>query len=116
MACQDGRVGMRIVEEQIRSGRFGRFSRARRLRVDLHGVPLFGPDDEHSAIRWEWIEDIVVGDDVVVRSADDAITIPAGTFGLVPGALADRLREARSITARAEVIAQLAAGKASSAH
>lgn len=104
-------MGMRIVEEQIRSGRFGRFSRARRLRVDLHGVALFGPDDEHCAIRWEWIEDIVVGDDVVVRSANDVITIPAGTFGLVPDALADRLRQARSITQRAEVIAELAAGR-----
>ena len=105
---------MRIVEEQIRSGRFGRFSRGRRLRVDLHGVALFGPDGEHCAIRWEWIEDIVVGDDVIVRSANDAITIPSGTFGLSPEALADRLRDARSITQRAEVIAELAAGKASS--
>ena len=103
-------MGMRIVEEQIRTGRFGRFGRSCRLRVDLHGVSVFGPGAEHRAIRWEWIEEIAVGQQVVVRSTSDAITIPAGTFGLTPGALADRLQEARSITRRAEVIAELAGG------
>lgn len=75
-------------------------------------MATFGPDDDHCAIRWEWIEDIVVGDHVVVRSANDAITIPAGTFGLTPGALADLLAKARSITQRADVIAELAGGRA----
>lgn len=104
-------MGMRIVEERIRDGRFGRFGRARRLRVDLHGVSVFGPGDDHRAIRWEWIEEITAGQQVVVRSGDGAIAIPAGTFGLTPAALADRLHEARSITRRAEVIAELAGGR-----
>lgn len=103
---------MRVVEEEIRSGRFGRFGPAQRLRVDLHGIAVFGPGDEHRAIRWEWIEDVVAGDDAVVRSAGDAITIPAGTFGLTPAALADLLDRARSITQRTEVIAELAGGRA----
>jgi hypothetical protein len=103
--------GGRIAEQHIRRRRFGP---RQRLRVDLHGVALFGPGNQHRAIRWEWIEDITGGDAVVVRSAGDAITIPAGTFGLAPPALAERLEAARSIVRRAEVIAELTEGAARS--
>ena len=100
---------MRIVEEQIRLDPPGI---TQRLRVDLHGVAVFGPDDAHVAIRWEWINDITAGEHVVVRASSDAITIPAGTFGLAPGDLAHRLERARSITERPDVIAELAGGGA----
>jgi hypothetical protein len=108
-AWQDGAVGMRIVEEQIRLDPPGV---TQRLRVDLHGVAVFGPDDDHVAIRWEWVNDITAGEHVVVSSASDAITIPAGSFGLAPDDLAGRLERARSITERPEVIAELARGGA----
>ncbi|CAN5634326.1 hypothetical protein BH20ACT1_BH20ACT1_05340 [soil metagenome] len=98
-----------MAEEQIRLRRFGR---AQRLRVDLHGIATFGPGDEHTAIRWEWIEDLDDGEGkgkaVVVRSAKGTITIPAGTFGLATDALIERLEQARSISRRTEVIAELA--------
>jgi hypothetical protein len=103
--------GRRFAEQQIRRRRFG--PRAR-LRVDLHGVSVFGPGNHHSAIRWEWIEEISSGDTVVVSSANDAITIPAGTFGLSPSALAERLDAAKSIVQRADVIAELSHGAQSS--
>ncbi|HVL92254.1 MAG TPA: hypothetical protein VM264_02825, partial [Acidimicrobiales bacterium] len=39
----------------------GRFLKPRRVvRVDLHGVSSFGPGDQHTLIRWERIEDILV--------------------------------------------------------
>lgn len=80
----------------------------RRLRIDLHGVATFGPADEHTAIRWEWIDDIAPDDDeVVVRSAKGAVTIPGGTFDLAPEALAHQLERARSITERMDVITEL---------
>ncbi len=104
-----------MAEEQIRLRRFGR---PQRLRVDLHGIATFGPGDEHTAIRWEWIEDLDDGEGkgkgkgkgkaVVVRSAKGTITIPAGTFGLATDALIERLEQARSISRRTEVIAELA--------
>lgn len=106
------RPGGRIAEQEIRRRRFG--PRVR-LRVDLHGVSVFGPGNRHHAIRWEWIEDISSGDAVVVRSANDAVTIPAGTFGLAPSALAEKLETARSIVRRPDVIAELSGGAASSA-
>lgn len=102
--------GGRIAEQQIRGRRFGP---RLRLRVDLHGVSLFGPGNQHRAIRWEWIEDITSGDAVVVRSANDIITIPAGTFGLAPSALAERLESAKSIVRRADVIGELSGGAGS---
>ncbi len=81
---------------------------SQRLRVDLHGVATFGPADEHTAIRWEWIEELAGGEDeVVVRSAQATITIPAGTFGLAPAALVAQLERARSITERTDVIVEL---------
>lgn len=79
-----------------------------RLRVDLHGVAIFGPAGEHCAIRWEWIEHLIESDDeLVVRSAEASITIPAGAFGLTPLALAAQLARARSIVERTDVIAEL---------
>lgn len=67
-----------MVEEVIRSGRFGA---TLRLRVDLHGV--------------------------VVTSDSEEIVFPSGVFGLDPPALAERLEQAGSITRRADVIAEL---------
>ncbi|MDP9452676.1 MAG: hypothetical protein M3P97_04635 [Actinomycetota bacterium] len=101
-------MGMRVVETRIRSGREGE----QRLRVDLHGVCLYGPGEDRTAVRWEWIEamDAGDGDALVVRSSKGSISIPAGTFGLTPHALAERLEQARSITARTDVIAELAEG------
>ena len=80
-----------------------------RLRVDLHGVATFGPGDAHTAIRWEWIDDIADddGEEVVVHSARATITIPGGTFGLAPAALVAQLERARSIIERTDVIAEL---------
>ena len=48
---------------------------------------------------------------VVVRSADEVITLPAGSFGLAPEALAEELERARSIRARADVIGRLCGGE-----
>jgi hypothetical protein len=100
-------VAARVAEEEVRPRRFGPKVR---LRVDLHGVSTFGPGEQRSVIRWEWIEAITAAADVVVRSATTSITIPAGTFGLQPPALMARLEAARSITDRADVIGQLAGG------
>jgi len=99
---------VRAAEEMVRPSRFG----ARlRLRVDLHGVSVFGPGEEHTVVRWEWIEAITDSNEaVVVRSASATITIPAGTFGLAPSALVERLQEARSIERRVDVIDALAGG------
>ncbi len=100
-------MGMRVAEVEVRLRRFGPKAR---LRVDLHGVSIFGPGDQHRAIRWEWIEEINAGSGLTVRSANDAITIPGGTFGLTPEALGERLEQAKSITRRTDVIAELAGG------
>lgn len=98
-------MGRRSVEVEVRTPS----GELQRLRVDLHGVSTFGPGDEHTAIRWEWIDHLAAGDDgeVVVRSAQATITIPARTFGLVPDALVAQLQRARSITERTDVIAEL---------
>ncbi len=84
-----------------------RFARPVRLRVDLHGVSVFGPGRHHSLIRWEWVEDISADGDVTVRSPTARIRLPAGAFGLPPQELADRLDAARAIDRRADVIEEL---------
>ena len=78
-----------------------------RLRVDLHGVSVFGPRDDHTLIRWESITGIGLDGGVVVRSASASLILPPGAFGLAPEALAERLDEARSPDRRPEVIAEL---------
>jgi len=95
----------RVAEHVIRPRRFGP---KLLLRVDLHGVSSNGPGDQRTAIRWEWIEDITVGEDSVeVRSATDTVRFPSGAFGFDPAALGQRLQEARSITRRPEIIGEL---------
>lgn len=101
-------MGARVAEEQVKLRRFGPKAL---LRIDLHGVSIFGPGDQHRAIRWEWIEEMEAGASLVVRSANDAITIPAGTFGLSPQALGEALEQAKSITRRTDVIAELSADR-----
>lgn len=86
-----------------------RFGPRIRLRIDLHGVSRYGPGEERTLLRWEWIEGIVVGDSsVVVRSASEEVSFPDGAFGLTSEELAGRLRSATSIVSRAEIIAGLA--------
>lgn len=102
-------MGMRVAEVEVRLRRFG--PRVK-LRVDLHGVSIFGPGDQHRAIRWEWIEEMEAGSSLTVRSANEAITIPGGTFGLTPESLRERLEQAKSITRRTDVIAELVEGAA----
>jgi hypothetical protein len=98
---------MRSVQHPIRSAS----GQPLVLRVDLHGVSVSSPGGERTAIRWEWIDDIAFGcDETVVHAASGTITIPAGTFGLVPEVLAARLEEARSIARRTDVIQELAQG------
>ena len=101
-------MAQRVAEHVMRPRRFGP---KMLLRVDLHGVSVFGPGDGHTLIRFEWIETITVeqGSGVVVRSASDAITLPPGAFGLEAAVLAERLEEARSIHRRPDVIGQLTA-------
>ncbi|HEX6596055.1 MAG TPA: hypothetical protein VF045_03920 [Acidimicrobiales bacterium] len=95
----------RVAEHVMRPRRFGPKVL---LRVDLHGVSSFGPGDQRTAIRWEWIEDISTTDSAVeVRSATDSVTFPTGAFGFDPPALAQRLQEAMSITRRPEIIGEL---------
>lgn len=84
------------------------FGPSLRLRVDLHGVSVFGPGDQRTLIRWEWIEGIEADEAVEVRSASDALRLPAGAFGLSPAVLAERLQAARSLERRPEVIEELA--------
>lgn len=80
-----------------------------RVRVDLHGVSVFGPGEDRTLIRWEWIRGIEAGPGgVVVSSAEAELTLPLGAFGLAPTDLARRLEQARSITTRPEVIGALA--------
>jgi len=93
-----------VAEHQLRSGRFGP---KQRVRVDLHGVSVFGPGARRTLIRWEWMEGISVDGGVVVRSADDRLSLPPGAFGLAPEALAAELERARSIVHRPDVIGSL---------
>ena len=98
---------MRVAEHVMRSRPFGPKIR---LRVDLHGVSTFGPGEERTLIRWEWVEAIAVEDgSVVVTSATDRVTLPSGAFGFTAPDLAQRLELARSITTRPEVIGELQA-------
>ena len=100
-------MGRRSVEQRIRSSG----GEALVLRVDLHGVSVSSPGGDRTAIRWEWIEEIVAGPDTVVKAASGTITIPGGTFGMAPEVLAARLDEARSIARRTDVIQQLSGGR-----
>ena len=98
---------MRVAEHVVRAGLIGR----RRLRVDLHGVSVFGPRGSHTLIRWEWVEEVAVDDDgVVIRGASAEVRFPPGAFGCDPPTLAGHLEAAQSITTRPEIIATLAAG------
>ncbi len=101
-------MARQVAEDVVRARRFG--PRVR-VRVDLHGVSVFGRGDERTLIRWEWIERIDAGAGVEVTSANAALVIPSGAFGLDPPALAARLEAARSITDRPDVLEQLAAGR-----
>lgn len=87
-----------------------RFGPKIRFRVDLHGVSAFGPGEQHTLIRFEWVESVAAeaGGGVVVRSATESILLPPGAFGLEPTDLAERLEEALSIQRRPDVIGQLA--------
>ncbi len=98
-------MGLRIAEELVRLGQPGPQVR---LRVDLHGVSVFGPGDERTLIRWEWIEHLGVSAGVDVRSATAQLTLPPGAFGLPPERLCQLLEEAQSVHARADVIERLA--------
>ena len=93
-----------VAEHQIRSRRFGP---RQRLRVDLHGVSVFGPGPRRTLIRWEWVEAIFVDGGVVVRSAEERLTLPPGSFGRDPAVLAAELERARSIVHRPDVIGSL---------
>jgi hypothetical protein len=102
-------VAQRVAEHVVRGRLFGP---KRLLRVDLHGVSMFGAGDTKALIRWEWLEGIdVQRGAVVVRSADESITIPGGCFGMEPQALADQLELARNIRSRSDVIRRLSGGE-----
>jgi hypothetical protein len=100
-------MASRVAEHVMRPTRFGAKVL---LRVDLHGVSQFGPGDERTLIRWEWIETIQAENGVVVRSASEAVLFPSGAFGLAPGTLAEQLESARSIQNRSDIIGLLAGG------
>lgn len=97
----------RVAEHEIRGRLFGG---KRRVRVDLHGVSIFGPGaDEHTLIRWERIEGVEAGADGVKVVAETAqIVLPPGAFGISPEDLAEQLRTAADHEARGDVIAALA--------
>lgn len=100
-------MAQRVAEHVVRGRLFGP---KRLLRVDLHGISMFGAGDEKSLIRWEWVEAIEVDrSGVVVRSADDSIVLPDGSFGLEPNDLAGELERARNIRVRSDVIRRLSA-------
>ena len=98
-------MAQRVAEHVVRGRLFGP---KRLLRVDLHGISMFGAGDQKSLIRWEWVEAIEVDRvGVVVRSADDSITLPDGSFGLGAQDLAGELERARNIRTRSDVIRRL---------
>lgn len=102
---QGGPLGGRL----LGAFRFGSRG-ARRYRVDLHGVSIFGPGDQHVLIRWEAVESVTVdalAQGVVVAAEADEIRFPSGSFAMSAADLAARLDRARSIVDRADVIAQL---------
>jgi hypothetical protein len=101
-------VAQRVAEHVVRGRLFGP---KRLLRVDLHGISMFGAGDEKALIRWEWIEAIEVDRaGVVVRGADDSITLPDGSFGFGSQELAGELERARNIRVRSDVIRRLSSG------
>ena len=96
---------MRVAEHVMRSRMFGP---KMRYRVDLHGVSCFGPGEERTLIRWEWVDTIAVEEEaVVVASKSERVIFPAGAFGHAPPELAEKLEVARSITDRPGVIGEL---------
>jgi len=102
-------VAQRVAEHVVRGRLFGP---RRLLRVDLHGVSSFGAGDERSLIRWEWVEAIEVERGcVTVRSPDESIVFPDGSFGLAPARLAAELELARNIRTRSDVIGRLSGGE-----
>jgi hypothetical protein len=104
-------VAQRVAEHVVRGRLFGP---KRLLRVDLHGISMFGAGDEKALIRWEWIEAIEVDRaGVVVRGADDSITLPDGSFGFGSQELAGELERARNIRTRSDVIRRLSGGEGS---
>ena len=101
-------MAQRVAEHVVRGRLFGP---KRLLRVDLHGISMFGAGDEKALIRWEWIEAIEVDRaGVVVRGADDSITLPDGSFGFGSQELAGELERARNIRVRSDVIRRLSSG------
>ena len=103
------RVAPRVAEHVVRGRLFGP---SRLLRVDLHGVSEFGAGDARALIRWEWVETIEVDRaGVVVRGADDTITLPDGSFGFGTQELAGELERARNIRTRSDVIRRLSSGE-----
>jgi hypothetical protein len=102
-------MAQRVAEHVFRGRPFGP---KRLIRVDLHGVSMFAAGDVRALIRWEWVEGIDVEKGVVVvRSADETITIPSGCFGMGPKELAGELEQARDILARSDVIRRLSGGE-----
>jgi len=97
-------MSQRVAEDEVRPRRFGPKVV---LRVDLHGVSMFGPGERRTMIRWEWVEAIDAEGDVTVRSATDAVCFPGGAFGIDAATLAKLLHEARSIETRTEAISAL---------
>ena len=104
-------MAQRVAEHVVRGRLFGP---KRLLRVDLHGISMFAAGDEKALIRWEWIETIQVDRaGVVVRGADDSITLPDGSFGFGTQELAGALERARNIRTRSDVIRRLSSGEGS---
>ena len=67
--------------------------------------------DEHTLLRWEWVETIELDrESVVVRGGDSSILLPSGAFGLLAKDLAEELERARGIQDRSEVIRRLSTG------
>ncbi len=95
----------RVAEHVVRGRLFGP---SRLLRVDLHGVSEFGAGDERALIRWEWVEAIEVERGaVLVKGAEETITMPSGAFGMGTEQLAAELERARAIHNRSDVIGRL---------
>lgn len=95
----------RVAEHTFRPRLFGP---KQRFRVDLHGASVFGPADQHTLIRWEWIAEVFISDGVIVRSTNAELKFPPGAFGRSPEQLASMLESAKSIEHRADIIGQLA--------
>lgn len=100
----------RVAEHAVRTRLLGP---KLRFRVDLHGVARLGPGEERTLIRWEWMQDVVVDDDgrVLVKGHNAEVRFPPAAFGLSSEVLAERLRAARSIERRPEVIGELGSSR-----